>query len=186
MTGKPFVAHYESITRHLRQDLLAPKRTGVLYRDRFGRQRSDLWSSGRIGEIESAEVYDAVEGIVFSLNPATSTVLVLSRRADIANLWPYMVGDGRTISYFAPMLGESLGYIEVEGLQCERYRVESQDSSTEYWYAHELREVIFYKKTDETKEFSIRLFDIMRIEPDSALFTIPGDYELVSEFHPAQ
>jgi hypothetical protein len=91
----------------------------------------------------------------------------------------------------SPFSTESLGEKEYEGIRAKGTKTTATlpagavgnrrpiEVVSERWYSPELRVVVFARRADPRYGETIyRLRNIMRVEPESSLFQVPGDYKV--------
>ena len=75
---------------------------------------------------------------------------------------------------------EQLGQQSIEGIECSGTRVVRTDQQTrvmlEEWSNRELGLIVVLTMSDGEENYSLRLCNIRRGEPDASLFTIPSGY----------
>ncbi len=195
--GLPFSAKVELETSNQLQDgtLITHKTYNLDARDSQGRTRNEArnWinpASGEEPRLTRIELFD----------PATKLRTNLYPPAKIARQWP--VGTPGPVSAPSPAsppakpetAREEIGTDTIEGIPVRGVRVSQTYSTgslgndrpitvvTESWYSQALRINLLTKRTDPRYGVqTVRVTELVRQEPDSALFAIPDDYRLVKE-----
>lgn len=183
--GRPFQARYEQICRKTTPDgqVLQEMIVGAVFRDKDGRLRKELRLPVAPGEVITLTLLaDPLKESLYILDTQSRTFLRES--------FPAIPGDTKHESGFAEEKDfseaddEHLGVRELEGLLCHGRRGQVSGALVEFWYSDDLMEVLLEKRTDQHEENTLRLFEISRVEPDSALFSIPTGYSAVNQAPP--
>jgi TonB family protein len=195
--GLPFSAKVELDLLNQLQDgtLITHKTYNLDARDSKGRTRNEArnWidlNTGAEPRLTRIELYDPATKLRTNLYPLTK----------IARQWP--VGTPGPIPAPSPQSGsakpdtsrEEIGTDTIEGLPVGGVRVSQiyptrslgndrpLTVATEYWYSPELRINLLTKRTDPRYGVqTVRVSELVRQEPDAALFAIPDDYKLLKE-----
>jgi hypothetical protein len=129
----------------------------------------------------SAEIYDPVEGVLYYVDSVHRTARRMIAPAQALHpkflLKPCPAEDPIALTTKVEPLGTQI----IEGLMVEGNRcrpIKSEHWSAEYWFSHELDEMIMIRNGDFV---SSRLTNIDRSEPDPSLFRIPAQYTVVDE-----
>jgi hypothetical protein len=126
----------------------------------------------------STEIYDPVEGVLYYVDSVHRTARRMIAPAQALHpkflLEPCSAEDPIALTTKIELLGTQI----IEGLMVEGSRcrpIKSEHWSAEYWFSHELDEMIMIKHGDFVSQ---RLTNIDRSEPDPSLFRIPADYTI--------
>lgn len=173
--------------------------TSSVARDSAGRVRREqaLAAIGPVlpnGDVRMITISDPVAGVHYSLDPARKTAMRsrppspgVRRRDGPADA----VAFHRRVEGPAPpdVRTEALGSREIEGVRAEGTRtvftlpegaignVRPIEVVAERWYSPDLKVVVYSRRSDPRfGETVYRLTNIVRAEPDPALFQVPADY----------
>lgn len=194
--GLPFSAKVELETvSHLQDGTQITRKTyNVDARDSSGRTHNEMrnWiaAEGEEPKLTRVELYD----------PATKTRTDLFPLTKVARQWV-----NAATGQLTPATGtakpeltrEELGTDTMEGLAVKGTRVTQTFPAgsmgndrpltivTEYWYAAEIRLNLLTKRTDPRHGVqTVRVTELVREEPDAALFGIGEEYKVVNESGP--
>lgn len=195
--GLPFSAKVELETVNQLQNgtLITHQTYNLDARDSQGRTRNEArnWidpSTGAEAWLTRIELYDPSTRLRTSLYPLTK----------VARQWP--LGTPGPIPAPSPQSGpakpettrENIGTDTMEGLPVRGVRVSQTYATgslgndrpltvvTEYWYSETLRLNLLTKRSDPRYgEQTVRVTELVREEPDPALFAIPDEYKLLKE-----
>ncbi|MFN2454090.1 MAG: DUF4412 domain-containing protein [Pyrinomonadaceae bacterium] len=180
--GAPFQAQYERIDLEKLPDgkTLQQIKTGVIYRDTYGRSRREIntKTSSEVSSSESTIIHDPIKQEAYFLETESKTFSTVSM-PDVP-----VVGAEPSSNILENLSerGEYIGRQLIEGLNCYGYRVnQSGDGVIEYWVAKEIQDVLLGKYTNSYKTITMRLFDVRIIEPDSRMFTVSPEYKDISD-----
>ena len=178
------------------------RHTEKLYRDSDGRTREESEWKGK----PLVQIQDPVAGMSYRLYPDTKTGYRMAIAAPAATSGAAVTGSTaaaagatRVAEQLSPALAagtaaattqtRSLGTKQIDGMSAEGTQatmttptgaignVQPMVSTTETWTARDLRVPILLKTDDPFMGESVtRLQDISRLEPPTALFTVPADY----------
>jgi hypothetical protein len=168
-----------------------PQKTNE-FRDSAGRTRSEQVSTSDTGAegITSINIVDPVAGFRYVLDPEAHTPrqVSLSKREAKATASVAPKQDERP-----EVSKDSLGTETIDGLLIKGTRTTTifpagsfgNDRPVtvvrENWVSPELLVVVVKKTSDpRTGEFSSRLTNISRSDPDPSLFQVPADYEVIN------
>jgi TonB family protein len=193
----PFSAKVELEFVNQLQDgtLISHKTYNLDARDSGGRTHNEArkWinpSDGADPSLIRIELYD----------PSTKTRTTVFPPTKTARQWAVST-PVPTVTPFAPPAAvkpdtskENIGSDTIEGLPVRGTRVSQTYAPgalgndrpltivTEYWFSQDLRINLLTKRTDPRYGVqTVRVTELRREEPDSALFAIPEDYKLVKE-----
>jgi TonB family protein len=197
VAGLPFSAKAELETVNQLQNgtLITHKTYNLIARDGQGRTHNEArnWidlTTGAEPRLTRVELYDPSTKLRTNLYPLTK----------IARQWP--LGTPGPIPASSPQLApakpeatrEDIGTDTIEGLPVRGVRVRQiyppgslgNDRPltvvTEYWYSEALRLNLLTKRSDPRYgEQTVRVTELVRQEPDAALFAIPDEYKLLKE-----
>lgn len=195
--GLPFSAKVELELVNQLQDgtLITHKTYNVDARDSLGRTRNEArnWMNPSTGEeprLIRIELYD----------PSTKTRTNLFPLTKIARQWivgpaaPNATPASLQTSSKPETSRENIGTDTIEGLPVRGVRVNQTYPAgalgndrpltivTEYWYSEVLKINLLTKRTDPRYGVqTVRVTELVRQEPDAALFAIPDEYKLVKE-----
>ena len=195
--GLPFSAKAELETVNQLQNgtLITHKTYNLIARDAQGRTHNEArnWmdpATGTEPRLTRIELYD----------PATRLRTNLYPLAKIARQWP--MGTPGPVAAPSPQSApakpetsrEEIGSDTIEGLPVRGVRVSQTYPAgslgndrpitvvTESWYSQELRINLLTKRTDPRYgEQTVRVTELVRQEPDAAMFAIPDEYKLLKE-----
>ncbi len=169
-----------------------PQKTNE-YRDSAGRTRAEQVSTSDIGteRITSINIADPVAGYRYVLDPATHTARQKSLPKGEVKAAP-VASDAPRQGEQPQVSKDSLGTETIDGLVIKGTRTTTvypvgsfgNDRPVtvvrERWVSPELLVIVVQKVSDpRTGEFSSRLTNISRSEPDPSLFQIPAGYEVI-------
>ena len=208
VTGAPFSANVSTQTTQTLADgnTIQHSTTGTIARDSQGRTRREM-SLPAIGPFaatgetppHAVEIYDAVAGVHYILEPSEKIAHKMEKRGHGARL--NIAGAAGAMGFSTEdqtnVTSTSLGTQTINGVTAEGTR----DTRTipageignakpitivsERWYSPDLQMVVLSKRTDPMSGDSItQLTDIQRQEPDPSLFQVPSDFT-VKEGGPA-
>jgi hypothetical protein len=175
-----------------------------LCRDSLGRTRTENLrkEEGNVSEQppSSILIVDPIERTSYRLDPNghTASRAMLTSPSDIRT-GPLPAGPPRPAPGQQPQTStESLGTQALEGILVEGFRVTTTFPAemfgndrpivtvTESWSSRELGETLLSKRLDpRSGDWTTRLTDINRSEPDPALFRVPADYTIEDTPRPA-
>jgi hypothetical protein len=204
VTGAPFTAEFSTETTETLSDgnRIDNKTTGTFARDSEGRTRRELTLSSIGGYSTAANgggpahgviISDPVAGLSYVLNAnrkeARSSKLPTNPfRANGANRGANP--NARTnANVTTQALGtQMIGGISAEGTRTTRTIPAGQignekpiEITVERWYSSDLQTDVLIKRTDPRGATTVfQLANVVRSEPDSALFQVPSDYTVVS------
>lgn len=195
--GLPFFAKAELETVNQLQNgtLITHKTYNLIARDGQGRTHNEArnWidlTTGAEPRLTRIELYDPATKLRTNLYPLTK----------IARQWPF--GTPGPIPAPSPQSApakpetsrEEIGTDTVEGVPVRGVRVSQTypigalgndrplTVVTEYWYSEALRLNLLTKRNDPRYgEQSVRVTELVRQEPDAAMFAIPEEYKLLKE-----
>jgi hypothetical protein len=195
VTGAPFTATFSQETSHALADGNHIRRTtgGTLARDSNGRSRRDLtlpaigdWATSGKTPPHVVLIKDPVGGSNYILEPDQK---IARKLPTFANRFPK--GPGGPPSGFAPddSTTTSLGTQMVNGVSAQGTLTTrtipagaiGNDKpiviTVERWYSPDLQMNVMIKRSDpRTGDNVFQLANIVRSEPDAALFQVPADY----------
>jgi hypothetical protein len=204
VTGAPFTAEFSTETTETLSDgnRIDNKTTGNFARDSEGRTRRELTLSSIGGFSTAANGGGPVHGVIIS-DPVAGLSYVLNAnrkearssklptnpfRANGANRGPNP--NARTnANVTTQSLGtQMIGGISAEGTRTTRTIPAGQignekpiEITVERWYSSDLQTDVLIKRTDPRGATTVfQLANVVRSEPDSALFQVPSDYTVVS------
>lgn len=197
--GLPFSAKVELETVSQLQDgMQITRRTYNLdARDSAGRTRNEMrnWIAGEGAEprLMRIELYDPTTMLRTDLFPLTKT-----RRRWLAGT-TVQAQTSAVIAAKPETTKEQIGTDTMEGLPVRGTRVTQAYPTgalgndrpftivSEYWYSPELRINLLTKRTDPRHGVAtVRVTELVREEPDAALFAIGDEYKVVNEAEPTQ
>jgi len=195
--GLPFFAKAELETVNQLQNgtLITHKTYNLIARDGQGRTHNEArnWidlTTGAEPRLTRIELYDPATRLRTNLYPLTK----------IARQWP--LGTPGPIPAPSPQsppakpetTRENIGSESIEGLPVRGVRVSQTYPAgalgndrpltvvTEYWYLEALRLNLLTKRSDPRYgEQTVRVTELVRQEPDAAMFAIPDEYKLLRE-----
>ncbi|HEV2195276.1 MAG TPA: energy transducer TonB [Candidatus Acidoferrum sp.] len=195
--GLPFFAKAELETVNQLQNgtLITHKTYNLIARDGQGRTHNEArnWidlTTGAEPRLTRIELFDPATRLRTNLYPLTK----------IARQWPF--GTPGPIPAPSPQSApakpetsrEEIGTDTIEGLPVRGVRVSQIYPTdalgndrpltvvTEYWYSEALRLNLLTKRSDPRYgEQTVRVTELVRQEPDAALFAIPDEYKLLKE-----
>jgi hypothetical protein len=203
--GMPYSAErvIESVQRLADGNRIAQRSTEKIYRDSDGRTRVESEWQGK----PLVQIQDPVQGMSYRLYPDTKTGLRMAiavppakPAATTAAVAAPSAGAAKVAEQLAPALvaaaasgnqtaSRSLGSKQMDGMTVEGSlstrtvaagaagNAQPIVSSTESWYARDLRLMILSKSDDPRYgERSTRVQNLSRIEPPTALFGVPAEY----------
>src|SRR5580704_6596360 len=196
--GLPFSAKVELETVSQLQDgtQITHKTYNMDARDSSGRTHNEMrnWiaAEGEEPKLTRVELYD----------PATKTRTDLFPLTKVARQWVVGMTAQVNAGPATPKpetTKEEIGTDTMEGLPVKGVRVTQLYPAgamgndrplsivTEYWYAAEIRLNLLTKRTDPRHGVqTVRVTELVREEPDTALFAIGEDYKVVNESGPTQ
>lgn len=164
------------------------------FRDGEGRTRKeqDLKASGFSADFivmkEAIIITDPIAGFTYYLNPTAKT----ARRVPIVSQIP-AVRQPTTVPSGYSSKSESLGTQIIEGIETTGNRFvttiapdtigneKAIETVYEGWFSPELRITLLSKRTDpQTGDYTTKVTNIKRTEPDKSLFTVPADYKIIT------
>jgi hypothetical protein len=175
--NNPFEADYEEIISKKLPDMTVSQliMKGKIYRDTEGRIRKDLTLQSPQQDFSEHTVLitDYVSRRHIDLDPESKTFSFVEMGE------PYQPPIPPPQN---PVTNLGLGNKqkeskEIEGIVCIRLTEKVNDCLIETWYSEKLREVVQEKRTCDSEEHSLRLFNIRQAEPESQLFKVPSDYK---------
>lgn len=176
--------------------LITHKTYNLIARDSQGRTHNEArnWmdlTTGAEPRLTRIELYDPATRLRTNLYPITK----------IARQWP--LGTPGPVAAPSPQAApttkpettrENIGTDTIEGLPVRGVRVSQTYAPgslgndrpltvvTEYWYSETLRLNLLTKRSDPRYgEQTVRVTELVRREPDAALFAIPDDYKFLKE-----
>lgn len=195
--GLPFSAKAELETVNQLQNgtLITHKTYNLIARDGQGRTHNEArnWidlTTGAEPRLTRIELYDPATRLRTNLYPLTK----------IARQWP--AGTPGPVTAPSPQSPpakpetsrEEIGTDTIEGLPVRGVRVSQTYTTgslgndrpvtvvTESWYSQELRINLLTKRSDPRHgEQTVRVTELVRQEPDTAMFAIPDEYKLLKE-----
>ena len=196
--GLPFSAKVELETVSQLQDgtQITRKTYNVDARDSSGRTHNEMrnWitAEGEEPKLTRVELYD----------PATKTRTDLFPLTKVARQWVVTTNGQLTpavgLNVKPELAREEIGTDTIEGMAVKGTRVTQTYPAgamgndrplsivTEYWYAAELRLNLLTKRTDPRHGVqTVRVTELVREEPDAALFAIGEEYKVVNEAGPS-
>lgn len=148
-------------------------------------------SSTKTPEVESIHLYDPQTRLSTMLNPQERTFWTETVNRPPSTVPPALLASptGNNLPQNDFTRQEDLGIHEIEGLAAHGVREiqtippENGDKEVvitdEYWYSEELRINLMIKHSDpRTGTVTMTVAQVMRTEPDPALFEIPDGYKL--------
>ena len=174
--------------------------TGSVVRDSEGRTRTER-SVESIGALSASGnrahtvfIQDSVAGVSYVLNPGNHTYRQMKARG------PHDFGQARPRpqASTANVKREELGTQSMQGLTVQGKRITRTiavgeagndrpiEVVNETWFSPDLQVVVMSKTSDPRfGETSYQLTNLIRAEPDHALFTVPAEYTLQQPGRPA-
>ena len=188
-------AELESVNQLQNGTLITHKTYNLIARDELGRTHNEArnWvdlTTGAEPRLTRIELYD----------PSTRLRTNLYPLSKIARQWP--LGTPGPVAAASPQnplakpetLREEIGTDTIEGLPVRGVRVSQTYATgslgndrpltivTEYWYSEALKINLLTKRSDPRYgERSVRVTELVRQEPDLAMFAIPEAYKLLRE-----
>jgi TonB family protein len=195
--GLPFSAKVELELVNQLQDgtLITHKTYNVDARDSLGRTRNEgrNWINPSTGEeprLIRIELYDPSTRTRTNLFPLTK----IARQWIVAPAAPITTAAALNTSIKPETSRENIGTDTIEGLPVRGVHVNQTYAPgvlgndrpliivTEYWYSEVLEINLLTKRTDPRFGVqTVRVTELVRQEPDAALFAIPDEYKLVKE-----
>lgn len=164
----------------------------LIFRDDAGRTRDEQdlsvsgYSASFIAELESIRINDPVTGFSYFLNPIKKTarkVPIISRP---------VITAPRTSPTGYSSKSEDLGKKIIEGFETQGRKsttiIAPQTignekeivTTTETWFSPQLKINLFLERKDPSSgDFTTKLSNIKKEEPDKSLFTVPSDYQIL-------
>ncbi|MGH9574835.1 MAG: hypothetical protein ACRD40_15065 [Candidatus Acidiferrales bacterium] len=205
VTGAPFTADVstESVQALPDGNRIDNKTTGTIARDSSGRTRRDLTlpligaystSGNSSGPAHAVVITDPVAGVSYVLNDSRKD----AREMHLPNnLFRRNAGDrgpnSSTRANPPNVATESLGTQLIGGISAEGTRTtrtipagqigneKAIAVTVERWYSPDLQMDILVKRNDPRGGTTVfQLTNVVRSEPDAALFQVPSDYTIVS------
>src|SRR6266481_7803902 len=196
VSGLPFSAKIELELVNQLQDgtLITHKTYNLDARDHLGRTRNEArnWINpveGAEPRLTRIELYDPSTRTRTNLFPLTKT----ARQWTVGSPVPTAAPSAQTAFSKPETSKENVGSDTIEGLPVRRERVSQTYGPgalgndrpltivTEYWYSEDLRINLLTKRTDPRYGVqTVRVTELVRQEPDAALFAIPDEYKLFS------
>lgn len=166
-----------------------PEQKTLIYRDSQGRTRTEYHPT-----VPASNPNAFPSPLMINiLDPVAGLYYVLDTRKKIATRdvdTPGTIGPGAPAGWPQPKI-ESLGTQVIEGLLCDGNRITNTTpagavgndrdivSVSETWISQELHIQVLSKATDPRRgEFTTKLTEVSRAEPDPALFVVPADYTI--------
>jgi hypothetical protein len=202
VTGEPYSA--QIVIEHIQTladgNVIHTTTTMNVYRDSEGRTRREL-TIGAIGPLAGQGtpqkmifITDPVSGTNHVLNPDTLVARQMPFRGrGQSEFPPWRAGNARQKRANPEIQTESLGTQVIEGLPAQGTRttrtipagrIGNQQpimAVTERWYSPELQIDLMRKQTNPRfGQTTLQLTNIVRAEPDPALFQVPPNYTLKS------
>jgi hypothetical protein len=148
------------------------RRSGKMYRDRFGRLRQDV--TVELGPNERTTVavlIDPIGPVVKLLRGEPGRVAdAIGPLEDLAKAIPAPTSSA---AIQQPFESKDLGKKSIEGILCGGHSVQRGDKVIETWTCAEMAgQPILVKSTSPTAEYSLRLFNIRLEDPDPKLFDV--------------
>ena len=199
VTGAPYSA--QAVTEHIQTlshgNIIHTTTTANLYRDSQGRTRREM-QIGAIGPWAAQgtphkviSITDPVAGFIHTLNPDTQEARQMPFRAH-TGAW-----GGAGAAHQRPenpnVKTESLGTQVIGGVTAEGTRITRTIpagqvgnqaaivTTNERWYSPELQTVVMRKEVNpQSGQTTFQLTNIVRAEPDAALFQVPPSYTIKS------
>jgi hypothetical protein len=205
VTGAPFTAEFTSQSTETLSDgnVVSRKTTGSIARDGQGRTRSEV-TLPAIGEYATGNSGGAPPHGIFISDPVAGVSYVLNANRKVARQEKLRSGgprgfggggngggggprpDGRNAANVTTSsLGtQTIGGIAAEGTRTVRTIPAGQignakpiEISVERWYSSELQMNVMIKRSDPRGGTTVyQLTNVVRSEPDAALFQVPSDY----------
>ena len=176
------------------------KQKTLTFRDSQGRTRDEPVANAARETAPTSpseqeiKIHDPVAGFELLLYPAQKT----ARRTPIA-LQPALGPSIGSLPDVPQAKHESLGTEVIEGERCDGQRMQTTMpvgslgndreivDTTEFWISEELRALVLMRHTNlRYGNFTSRLTEIKRGEPDPRLFQIPFDYRIEDQPAPGQ
>jgi hypothetical protein len=179
--GEPFSARFSERRRVGNgSEALIFDVSGRVYRDSRGRERRETEVKMPAGEgFTLIAITDFGTGEIYALDPRTHTA-VLERIALASRDEPDAAGRAGPEAGVMP----DIPYETVEGLRCRTFESDFGRPPTvihvKVWFSDELGQVVREEATGGNMASSWRLSEIRRLEPDSALFSVPEGYTVRS------
>ncbi len=174
----PFQAEFEE-SISLKQpngEIRQRSMTGAIYRDSRGRYRREMLQKlGNGKTFKLVYIHDPDAKVAHLINEAEKSMVEL----------PFQTlneqNDQSRPDIEAEAQNSNLPVKFIEGIACYEYHIRQLNGGElEFWFSMELGIVLLEKKTNESGEKIIRLFNINRTEPDSGLFLVPSYYKRVT------
>ena len=195
--GLPFAAKAELETVNQLQNgtLITHKTYNLIARDGQGRTRNEArnWidpSTGAEPRLTRIELYDPGTKLRTNLYPVTK----IARQWPLGTPGPIPAPSPQSPPAKPEISREEIGTDTVEGLPVRGVRVSQTYPAgslgndrpltvvTEYWYSETLRLNLLTKRSDPRYgEQTVRVTELVRQEPDAAMFAIPDEYKLLKE-----
>ena len=199
VTGAPYSA--QAVTEHIQTlsdgNIIHTTTTANLYRDSQGRTRREM-QIGAIGPWAAQgtphkviSITDPVAGFIHTLSPDTQEAREMPLRAH-AGAWRG-AGTARQRPENPNVKTESLGTQVIGGVTAEGTRITRTIpagqvgnqapivTTSERWYSPELQTVVMRKEVNpQSGQTTFQLTNIVRAEPDAALFQVPPNYTIKS------
>ena len=195
--GLPFTAKVELELVNQLQDgtLLTHETYNLDARDSQGRTRNEArnWINPSLGaepRLIRIELYDPSTRTRINVFPLTKTARQWTAGQPAPNTTPVALNT----SAKPETTRENIGSDSIEGLPVRGVRVTQTYPPgalgndrplaivTEYWYSEDLKINLLTKRTDPRYGVqTVRVTELVKQEPDAALFAIPDEYKLIKE-----
>jgi hypothetical protein len=171
---------------------------GKVFRDASGRMRVETSIDGPNGEsAATVQIYDGVGGFMAILVPQQQMAARFEFPKRDATQVGFAVGGGPPLRNEGKMTRktEGLGKQTIEGIEFEGERTaftwDDQPSvvaTEDRWSAKELGLFGLVKYSGPDRQTTAKIRNLLRSDPDPALFKIPPDYFVqdLKEYHPPQ
>lgn len=195
--GLPFSAKAELETVNQLQNgtLITHKTYNLIARDGQGRTRNEArnWMDPPTDaepQLTRVELYDPATKLRTNLYPLTK----IARQWPLGTPGPVAAPSPQSAPAKPETAREEIGTDTIEGLPVRGVRVSQTYPAgslgndrpitvvTESWYSQELRINLLTKRSDPRYgEQTVRVTELVRQEPDAAMFAIPDEYKLLRE-----
>lgn len=195
--GLPFSAKAELETANQLQNgtLITHKTYNLIARDAQGRTHNETrnWmdlTTGAEPRLTRIELYEPATRLRTNLYPITK----IARQWPLGTPGPVAAPSPQSAPAKPETTRENIGIDTMEGLPVRGVRVSQIYPAgalgndrpltvvTEYWYSETLRLNLLTKRSDPRYgEQTVRVAELVRGEPNVALFAIPDDYKLLKE-----
>jgi len=195
--GLPFSAKAELESANQLQNgtLITHKTYNLIARDGQGRTRNEArnWidlTTGAEPRLTRVELYDPATHFRTNLYPLTK----IARQWPLGTPGPVAAASPQSTPAKPETLREEIGRDTIEGLSVRGVRVSQTYPTgslgndrpltivTEYWYSEALKINLLTRRVDPRYgDRTVRVTELVRQEPDAALFAVPEGYKLLKE-----